>query len=105
MSDFDSVVFAPSLRISGVLDKLPLTVDDGVSVVTAVIRSNRMLFERNRGNRLTASQHQARYATDRAFSFLPRLVSGELLLSNDLPVPARRGFVDNFPIGYEDFEG
>lgn len=82
-SDWTTVVFAPSLRISGFLDKLSISLDGETSMAVGVIRSNRMLIERNRGSRYVASQHQSRHATDRAFSFLPRLASGELLLAND----------------------
>lgn len=89
-ADHDTLILSPSLRVSGFLDRLPLTVDEGISIITAVIRSNRMLFDRNRGNRLSAAQHQARYATDRAFSFMPRLASGELFLANDKPVDVLR---------------
>lgn len=91
-ADLTTVVLSPTQRVSGLLDKLPLTVDDDISIVTAVIRSNRMLFERDRGNRYVAAQHQSRYPNDRAFSFLPRLASGELLLANDKPVDVFRGF-------------
>lgn len=89
-SDFASVILSPSLRISGILDKLPLTVDRDIAVVTGIIRTNRMLVERDRGNRYTAAQHQTRYPNDKCFSFLPRLVSGELLLANDNPTNVRR---------------
>lgn len=90
-ADHDTLILSPALRVSGFLDRLPLTVDEGISVITAVIHSNRVLFDRNRGNRLSAAQHQERYATDRAFSFLPRLASGELLLANDNPLDVNRG--------------
>jgi len=97
MDDFTQVVFAPSLRVSGILDKLTVTLDKDVSVASAVIRSNRLLFERNRGSRMVAAQHQARHPTDRCFSFLPRLSSGELLLTNAVPPqPARDQNYDNY---------
>ena len=94
-SDFTTVILSPSQRFSGFLDRLPLTVDDEISHITAVLRSNRMLFERNRGNRYVAAQHQERYPTDRSLSFLPRLVSGELLLANDKPMDPLRGNSDD----------
>lgn len=89
-SDVTSIIFAPSLRISGFLDKLFITLDKDVAVASAVVRSNRMLFDRNRGNRYTSAQHEARYTGDLAFSFLPRLASGELLLANDKPSQVNR---------------
>lgn len=102
-ADFNTVILSPSLRFSGFLDRLPLTVDDEISHITAVLRSNRMLFERNRGNRYVAAQHQKRYPTDRSLSFLPRLASGELLLSNDKPVDPFRGFNDAERRNYREF--
>ncbi len=103
--DQTTVILSPSLRFSGFLDKLPLTVDEDISMVTAVLRSNRMLFQRDNGNRLVAAQHQARYPTDRSLSFLPRLSSGELLLASDKPTPVTRTRDINVPEirSYEDF--
>lgn len=98
--DFTSVVFAPSLRISGFLDELDVVFGDDVATANAVIRSNRLLFERTRGSRYVSSQHQKRYPDDNAFSFLPRLASGELLLANDKPVqPARDAAYNRYQKG------
>jgi len=71
-------VSAPSLILTGTLDRLPYVIGGDRSTVTAEIVSARQLVDRNGSSRLSHEQQQQDHAGDNAFAFMADLAKRQV---------------------------